>query len=818
VLVPSLLAVMLDSFDDLGTRLPDLKYWITSGEAISAAVYERFQKNVPQGRLINLYGSSEVAGDATWFDTSAAGVLASVPIGRPISNVQTYIVDRNLAPVPVGVAGELLIGGDALARGYHNLPELTAERFIPNPFMGRQSERLFRTGDVAKYLPDGNIIFIGRTDQQVKIRGYRVELGEIETVLSRHEGLRNAAVVAAEDDSGDRRLLAYVVRNEEYMGAPSQDAPAVESSRQVSGWQEVWDETYRQKPAQRDPEFNINGWNSSYTGSPIAAEEMREWMEQSVERVRELQAGSILEIGAGSGLLLFRIAPQCKLYCGTDFSAVALRYLEEQLKTRHLPQVRLLQRSAENFDGLEPDSFDAVILNSVVQYFPSIDYLVKVLQGAVKVVRPGGSIFLGDVRSLSLLEAFHTSVELHRAPASLPVWKLQQSVRKRLEEEEELLIDPCFFYAIRQQLPEISHILIEAKRGHYQNELTRFRYEVILGVKSTEQVMANDAWLDWKKEDLSLPALRRLLRDCPQQRLGIMNVPNARLTGEIRATELLVNSHGLETVSDLRYALRSSARMGVDPESIHSLANETSQSVQLHWAGPGAEDCLHALFRPRGVAAAKNARGPGFPPAQDSLRNWSTYANNPQKGIQVQEFISELRRFLLTKLPDYMVPAAFISMDSLPLTPNGKLDRRALPAPDSSRPATKSTFVIPRTWTEERLSAIWTQLLGIERVGAYDNFFELGGHSLLAIRVLSRLREAFDVELPLRAFFESPTIAGMAELIEEARSRGESGQGSEILRVSRHAHMATLLPGGQLSPEDLAKGRRREAREAASGQ
>jgi non-ribosomal peptide synthetase component F len=162
VLVPSLLSAMLDSFDDLGTRLRELRYWITSGETLDAELAQRFQELVPHGALINLYGSSEVAGDATWFDASTAGRAQTIPIGRPIANTQAYIVDSELRLVPVGVPGELLVGGEGLARGYHNLPELTAEKFIPNPF---GKGRLYRTGDLARYLANSQIEFLGRRDR-----------------------------------------------------------------------------------------------------------------------------------------------------------------------------------------------------------------------------------------------------------------------------------------------------------------------------------------------------------------------------------------------------------------------------------------------------------------------------------------------------------------------------------------------------------------------------------------------------------------------------------------------------------------------------
>src|SRR6185369_11787289 len=154
-------------------------------------------------------------------------------------------------------------------------------------------------------------------------------------------------------------------------------------------------------------------WNSSYTGEPIPAEEMREWADDAVERILSLEPKRALEIGCGTGLLLFKLAPYCESYVGTDFSPAALSYVRQHLANDD--KVVLLERRADDFRDIEPNSFDAVILNSVVQYFPSVVYLLRVLEGAVRATCSEGSVFVGDVRSLPLLEAFHTSVELAKA-------------------------------------------------------------------------------------------------------------------------------------------------------------------------------------------------------------------------------------------------------------------------------------------------------------------------------------------------------------------------------------------------------------------
>ena len=194
VLVPSLLSELLERCADLPHRLARLQYCFCSGEALSRDVAERLQGMLPACRLINLYGSSEVAGDVTWHEVGAAEEDSRIPIGRPIDNTQAYLLDQYLQPVPIGARGELYVGGDNLARGYLYRPELTAEKFIPNPFSTESGSRLYRTGDLARYRPDGTLEFLGRSDGQVKIRGHRIELGEVEAALRGHPGVRECLV------------------------------------------------------------------------------------------------------------------------------------------------------------------------------------------------------------------------------------------------------------------------------------------------------------------------------------------------------------------------------------------------------------------------------------------------------------------------------------------------------------------------------------------------------------------------------------------------------------------------------------------------
>ncbi|MBV9927464.1 MAG: amino acid adenylation domain-containing protein [Acidobacteria bacterium] len=207
-LVPSMLQVFLSEAAAGDCR--SLRHVFCGGEVLPAQLQERFHERLG-AELHNLYGPTEVSIDATSWDCERDRPRQVVPIGRPIANMRVYVLDEELEPVPVGVVGELYVAGVGLARGYLERPDLTAEKFIPDPYSPGGGGRLYRTGDHVLARGDGSIEYVGRGDGQVKVRGFRIELGEIETALARHESVREAVVTAREDEPGEKRLVAYVV-------------------------------------------------------------------------------------------------------------------------------------------------------------------------------------------------------------------------------------------------------------------------------------------------------------------------------------------------------------------------------------------------------------------------------------------------------------------------------------------------------------------------------------------------------------------------------------------------------------------------------
>jgi amino acid adenylation domain-containing protein/non-ribosomal peptide synthase protein (TIGR01720 family) len=211
--VPSHLSALISS-KEAGSVLPR-RFLILGGEALSYDLVRRVREEAGGCRVINHYGPTETTVGVLTHSledvTDGTFTSATVPIGRPIANARAYVLDARLSPVPAGVAGELYVGGRGVARGYLNRPALTAERFIPDPFSGGEGSRLYRTGDVVRRLPGGDVEFLGREDGQVKIRGFRIETGEIEAALRTHASVKEAVVLARDDEQGHKRLVAYVV-------------------------------------------------------------------------------------------------------------------------------------------------------------------------------------------------------------------------------------------------------------------------------------------------------------------------------------------------------------------------------------------------------------------------------------------------------------------------------------------------------------------------------------------------------------------------------------------------------------------------------
>jgi SAM-dependent methyltransferase len=542
--------------------------------------------------------------------------------------------------------------------------------------------------------------------------------------------------------------------------------------------------------------LNTAGWISSCTGELLSEADMREWVSHTVGRILAHRPRRVLEIGCGTGMLLFRIAPDCERYFAVDVSDHAIRYVQAEVDRQVLRNVTLRRASASELTGLEERAFDSVVLNSVIQYFPSAAYLVEVLERIVPLVEEGGTIFIGDVRSLPLHEVFCTWVELQQAPENMSADELRQRIRKRMERETELLIDPNLFHALPRHLPRIRGVQVQLKRGQSHNEVTCFRYDVILRIGGSPSPAPPAAFE--AGDAMSLAGIRRRLSDA-ERVVAIAGVANARVARAARAKELLTAEHSPETAGSIRRMLAEVAACGTNPEDLFSL--ESPYEVQIGWS-PTAVDRFDVVFQRRDAPVAVVANCSHSPLTGEAWEQWANQRAAPSNGSDLP---GELKEMLKARLPEYMVPATIVVLGSLPRTPNGKIDRQALPEPDLQLPARSDAYCPPETDLEKDIAVIWQELLRVERVGVLHNFFDLGANSLLMVQATSRLRAALRRDVSLIDLFQYPTVKALAAhlghgnnvsvVLEKSQERGLArGEALRRRKTARIGVSSTLVP------------------------
>lgn len=774
---PSMARILASDADSLAA-LRGLDRLMLGGEALPVDLVQQLLPAVG-GEILNMYGPTETT---IWSTTAPVRAGDAVTIGRPIANTTIRILDARNQLVPVGVPGELCIGGLGVVRGYLGRPDLTAERFIPDPFDA--TGRLYRTGDLCRYRETSDIEFLGRLDHQVKVNGYRIELGEIETVLGRHPRVRQN-VVMARTDTAVAQLVGYVI--------PSQKSLPRSEAALTSQWQTLWDETYRGAAAESsNRRFNIAGWNSSFTGEPIPVEAMREWLDLTTRSILALEPRRVLEIGCGTGMILYSILPHAEHYSAVDLSAHALETIRTELTPTEREKVTLLQQPADALEGLQSGTFDTIIINSVCQYFPDADYFIRVLKRASELLTPNGRIFVGDVRNLDQQDAFHTVATLHQAPSHIDAAEIARRVERRKGQEAELVLSESFFHALPEALPNLSGVDVRLKSGHAATEMNGFRYDVTLyfGFADAEPVD-----LPVATTASSLSDVRDALVGAPPV-LHLAELVNARIAPAMKVYASLDHAP-FATAASMRDQLAAGSD-GIVPGELVTL--NPDYSVELLPARSGDPARFDAVLRHREYGPKGRLQiavpVPSRPPA--------AYANQPATpAADHAELFDELRAHLREFLPEYMVPSAFVAMEAFPLTPNGKIDRKQLPAPHRDIPRAAAEHVAPTNELEQTIADVWKTMLNLDRVGRRENIFDLGANSLLTAQANQRLSERLGRKVSLVSMFRFPTVEALANHLSQDSNAANDNAGKVQKQAERKKDAAA---------------RRRELRGETTGQ
>ncbi|WP_434462311.1 amino acid adenylation domain-containing protein [Serratia plymuthica] len=546
------------------SAMEHLRAILIGGEPFPAGLAQQLSQRL-DAAVYNMYGPTETTIWSSVHRLPGKGSQATnrIAIGKPIANTQMLILGPDGHPSPIGVAGELWIGGDGVCQGYLGQPELTAERFALQPAVGQV---FYRTGDRALWNASGDIEFVGRIDRQVKVLGHRIELDEIESVISRHPLVQNAAVIAVKQENERYELVAYVEINE------AQQQAGDSANTLIAHWGQLWNNAYEERASyevHHEQDRQFAGWLSSYTGAPIPPSEMREWLNHTLIKLRACDRSHLIDVGVGMGQIMRHLAADSHSYHGLDLSHEALNVARQSLPPalHSAAHITLTQGDAKRLENLAARPDTLVILNSVIQYFPDLGYLKSVLDEALRITQDDGVIYLGDVRSLDDLSAFHTGVQFYKAAPLARVAEIRQQIKRDREAEKELCLSPRYFQTFNERHGTSRKLQLELKRGQAANELNDFRYDVIV---SGRKPAAAPRYLDWQGQPLDshgLTTLTAQLSDENREKhhIVIRNLPNCRLQRDSDLMTLLAEADDDQTKWDIEKRLWEIT----DPDPLH---------------------------------------------------------------------------------------------------------------------------------------------------------------------------------------------------------------------------------------------------------
>ena len=732
---------------------------ISTGEALPRDLADKI---IPKVKFLwNMYGPTETTIFSSGSQVDDNGIIH---LGKPINDTQFYIVDKHNQLCAPGVTGELLIGGAGLSVGYLNNDKLTDEKFISNPFDKSGQSKVYRTGDLVRLTFDKKIEYLGRIDNQVKIRGYRIELGEIETEIKKNNFINDCVAVVKEFDRGDKRIIAFFIPN----GISNKNIND-DQELHVERWKDSYDNMYvnafanLREMENTKPEIGYLVVKQFENNSDFR-DQFKVWIDETTKRIRELKPDRVLEIGCGGGDILKRIMDECSFYCATDLSPRVIEYLENELNKIENTngKIKLYTLPADADIPYKAGSFNTVIMNSVVAYFPNEIYLINVIKKLISKLDDNGSFFVGDVQSFSLMKNQYIFEQLSRIPKSTSIGDFKQIISNRLRTTPEFFVDPDYFYSLTEKVNRINRVEVKLMRGSINNDPTVYHYDVILYTKS-KIVSKNLMTLNWESPDKSLKEITAKLKNLKPEILHVQDIPNKRIQNRRDVESAIENAQDDLLVSDI-VASANSVNNEIDPEEIWKLEDELEYRIDLILPPKSDQTKFDAVFIRRNID--DNITYPLLNP-KETFKSIGSYCNKPFLKLSDENLIEKIRQDLHTKLPEYMRPAHYIQVESFPLTPSGKIDRKTLGLYEVNKATIKTKSSKPVTSSEKLISGIWENILGLSEIGIDDNFFELGGHSILAAQMFTEIEQKTGKRIPIATLFKLQTIRELAKLIDK---------------------------------------------------
>lgn len=726
------------------------------------------------GKVMNHYGVTEAAVVATAGEVRPE-LGGPAPIGRALPGILLRLLNERGHPVADGAVGEMYLSGAMVAQGYLGQARATAAAFVPDPW-GNPGQRMYATGDLARWQDGGqgtrSLAYVGRKDDQVQIRGRRVEPGEIRAALESMDGVKQAYVDVQTHPAQRAMLVGYLIRSGDFAHRVEREKHAL---GQVQDWQHLYDQVYGALPiagGEARDDADLVGWESSGTAGVLPSEQMWSWVDETVEDILDLSPRAVLEVGSGSGLIAKAVAPHCSYYLATDLSERAAKHLQVWAQNNAIEHLDAHNCAAHQLASLLDNherraEIDTVVLNSVVQYFPSLDYLAQCLERLWEL--PGlRCIYIGDIRDAHLSHCMHLELAVQDCAEAQSLQKIWTNAQDSLALERELCVSAPWWWAFCAKYPDIE-LRASLKRGDYDNELSRFRYNVVLerrcdrisprSLRFPESIDLVDAH-NWSDPQQNLRELASSIVASSNRGFFVRGLRDARIWGSLtrlhRWSELGVEGREARKLAEDD---QGSSHALICPSIVRELGQDRGLRAEA-WVSPqrnlGKWDLL---LVPKSVQVQRRSLR-AFCSADaepTAVERSAELANDPLEQRVEAEFLQEIRSQLEARLPAFMVPEHLVVMAGFPITAHGKVDRQALPKVQLRSQGRRQ----PQGPKARLLAKIWGAVLGVQRVHEEDNFFELGGDSILAIQVATRAREE-GLKLAARDLFAHQSLADLA--------------------------------------------------------
>lgn len=711
---------------------------LVGGEKFTTKLAE--QLNYHKENVWNVYGPTETSMWSMANRLTKKLFTESVPLGFPLNNTVIRVLDETLKQVEIGTQGELYIAGIGLARGYLNNVELTHQKFIIHP---ETHERLYKTGDLVFMHDKETICYIGRVDTQLKYGGIRIEASEIENAIEQEPLVKKAVVKVHEMEDFYKCLAAYVEIDEEKAFSDEVFSIASNTTRFLKN---IYDETYLVADNYEHGAVNNCGWQSSFTGKLMCVAELDESYQFIRKVIKASDLSEILEVGCGTGSLLFEYIDNAGRCTIIELSSKAIDYVVSKLSNNQKEKVIFKNDSIQYVHHHQ--KYTCVIVNSVVQYLPSVHSVVTTLTQLVAATKSNGTIIIGDIRSIELLDVYYLEkTRKNHTPGNDLESELSTFYYK--SRDSEIALSPRFFFVLKTLIKGISDIDIQVKHGIHQNELNYFRYDVVIHI-GKPVVYQTPLELEFNAF-LQEESLLDKIDSCSNLPMIVRNIPNFYVDDILAKIDTEIPNH----------PLLNSNRLNIADIEIRNKAfellnlNRDQKETFLFYGKSNHINLLDLHIYP----IIGNHKVRCFD--TEEYGDYRTYCKDPFNPWVQQFCFEHIKLKIKQHILSWVNPSVYIWVEKWPMTINGKLDKKKLllPITGKSIPSAEKT-------TLSELETIWRSITGDNAL--IDKEFWVHGISSLSMYFfLATINETFQISINYHEFHGYNTLEKLSAYIDE---------------------------------------------------